>query len=78
MIVSSACVKQRQLKIEWMPTILTRALSWALSGFGNTFTLEKRLRFQTIGIASNLCNSGQVYSIRCLNNDAKLNFASNL
>ena len=44
MIVLSACIKQRQLQIERMPTILTRALSWALSGFGNTFKLDKRLR----------------------------------
>ena len=44
MIISSACIKKRQLKIERMITILTRALSWALSGFGNTFTLEKRLK----------------------------------
>ena len=43
-IVSSACIKHRQLKIERMLTVLTGALSWALSGFGNTFTLEKRLR----------------------------------
>ena len=56
--VSSACIKQRQLKIERMPTVLTCALSWALSGFGNTFKLEKRLTVLTIGIASNLCNSG--------------------
>ena len=40
-IVSSACIKQRQLKIEKMLTVLTYALSWALSGFGSTFTLEK-------------------------------------
>ena len=50
--------KQRQLKVERVPTILIRALSWALSVFGNTFTLEKSLRVWTIGTASNLCNSG--------------------
>ena len=58
MIISSACIKQRQLKIERVLTVLTRALPWALSGFGNIFTLEKRLRVQTTGIAPNLCNSG--------------------
>ena len=57
MIISSACIKQRQLKIERVLTILICALSWALNGFGNTFTLEKRLRVYIIGIASNLCNS---------------------
>ena len=58
MIISLACIKQRQLRIERVLTILTRALSWALSGFGNTFTLVKRLSVETIGIASNLYNSG--------------------
>ena len=44
MIIPSAYIKQIQLKIERVLTILIRALYWALSGFGNTFTLEKRLR----------------------------------
>ena len=57
MIVSSACIKQRQLKIKRVPTFLTCALSWALSGSGNTSKLEKRLRVETIGIASNFCSS---------------------
>ena len=37
-------IKQRQLKIERVLTILTRALSWAISGFGNTFTWEKEAK----------------------------------
>ena len=62
MIISLPCIKQRQLKIERMLTVLSRALSSALNGFENTFKLEKRLTAQTVGIASNLCNSGWVYS----------------
>ena len=49
-IISSACIKQRQLKIERALTVLTRAMSWTLSGFENTFTLEKRLKIETIDI----------------------------
>ena len=44
MIVSLACIKQRQLKIEWMPTILTRALSWTLSGFSEYFYTGKEAK----------------------------------
>ena len=51
-------VRLRVNRVKRMPTIFTRALSWALSGFGNTFRLEKRLRVQTIDIVSNLCGSG--------------------
>ena len=42
MIVSSAFIKQRQLKVEKMLTVLNRALSWTLSSFGNTVNLERR------------------------------------
>ena len=58
-IYPGARARQRHLKIEG--GILIRTLSWALSGFGKTFTLEKRLRVQTIDTASNLCNSGLTY-----------------
>ena len=44
-----------------MFTILTGPLSWVLTSFGNTFELKKRLGVWTIGTASNLCNSVQVY-----------------
>ena len=42
-------VHQTQFKIERMLMILTSALSCALSGFGNTSILEKRLTVPTQG-----------------------------
>ena len=56
-IMSSACIKQRQYKFEWMFTILTGQLSSVLASSGNTFELKKRLRVWTMCTASNLCNS---------------------
>ena len=58
-VVPLACIKQRQLKIERMLKILTYALSWVVSGFGNRFKLDKSLRVKTIGVASYLCYSGK-------------------
>ena len=40
----SACIKQRRQKFELMFSILNRALSWAITTFGNTFCLKKRSR----------------------------------
>ena len=40
----SACLLQRRQKFEWMFSILNRALSWAITSFGNKFCLKKRSR----------------------------------
>ena len=40
----SACISQMRQKFEKMFSILTLALSWAITSFGNKFCLEKRSR----------------------------------
>ena len=40
----SACIQQRRQNFEWMFSILNRALSWAITSFGNKFCLKMRSR----------------------------------
>ena len=43
--------------LDWMFTIFKLVLPHALNSLGNNFQLEMRLRFFSIGVTSNLCNS---------------------